>query len=194
MIKLPPLPFAEDALAPYISKETMEYHYGKHHKNYVDILNQVIVDTKFRHKSLDYIVKNAFGTIFNHAGQAWNHNFYWQCLGKSMPKEIAKELQDAINQSFGSMEQFKIEFTKIALRLFGSGWVWLVKDKNTSLFIVGTSNADNPLIGDDSKPLLTCDVWEHAYYIDYRNDRAKYLEAFWQVVNWCFVSENFLKN
>lgn len=191
--KLPPLPFAENELAPFVSKETIEYHYGKHHKNYVDTLNKLILGTEFAEKNLEDIIKSSSGPIFNNAGQVWNHNFYWQCLRKSKSEDIAIQLRNELNQTFGSIEKFKEEFTKVALGLFGSGWAWLVRDQNDSLVVVSTSNADNPLTK-GSVPLLTCDVWEHAYYIDYRNARAKYLDAFWQVVNWQFVNDNFTKS
>lgn len=182
---LPPLPYAADALAPAISSETLEYHYGKHHKTYVDNLNKLISGTPFEKSSLDDIVRQAQGPIFNNAAQVWNHNFYWQGL---KPKG---RLAEAIEKDFGSFTKFKEEFTQKALGTFGSGWVWLVK-KNGKLSIASTSNAGNPLTAGET-PLLTCDVWEHAYYIDYRNARAKYVEAFWSLVNWDFVAENHVK-
>ncbi|HBC72146.1 MAG TPA: superoxide dismutase [Fe], partial [Coxiellaceae bacterium] len=181
--ELPALPFDKKALVPHISEETIEFHYGRHHQTYVNNLNQLIIGTDFAQKTLVDIVKSATGTIFNNAAQVWNHSFYWECLqDSSKDKTLSGELTAAINASFGGFEKFKEAFTKAALGLFGSGWVWLVKDA-TGLVIVTTSNAANP-ITTGQIPLLTCDVWEHAYYIDYRNARAKYLEAFWQIVNW----------
>ena len=191
--ELPALPFDKKALVPHISEETIEFHYGRHHQTYVNNLNQLIIGTDFAQKTLVDIVKSASGTIFNNAAQVWNHTFYWECLQEAAKdKTLSGELTAAINASFGGFEKFKEAFTKAALGLFGSGWVWLVKDA-TGLVIVTTSNAANP-ITTGQIPLLTCDVWEHAYYIDYRNARAKYLEAFWQIVNWKFVSGNFGRN
>ncbi|MCL5260079.1 MAG: superoxide dismutase [Gammaproteobacteria bacterium] len=184
------LPFAKDALAPYISAETIDFHYGKHHQAYVNNLNQLIQKTEFEFLTLPDIIKSAKGPIFNNAAQIWNHTFYWNCLHKSNGEQLSEQFASAINKTFGSLEKFKEAFTKAAVGLFGSGWVWLVKDPNNFLSIVSTSNADNPLTK-NQKPLLTCDVWEHAYYIDYRNARAKYIEAFWHIVNWDFVSQNF---
>ena len=187
--ELPALPFEKKSLAPYISEETIDFHYGRHHQTYINNLNQLITGTEFAQKTLVDIVKSASGTIFNNAAQVWNHTFYWECLQEAAKdKTLSAELTAAINASFGSLEKFKEVFTKTALGLFGSGWVWLVKDA-TGLAIVTTSNAATP-ITTGQIPLLTCDVWEHAYYIDYRNARAKYLESFWQIVNWKFVSGN----
>lgn len=191
--ELPKLKFAKDALKPFISDETIEYHYGKHHQAYVDNLNKLIAGTEFENLELIDIIKEASGGIFNNAAQHFNHTFYWDCL---LPKNNSKpsaELLTAINKAFGSLDKFKEEFIKAASTLFGSGWTWLVKDKKGSLSIINLSNAGNPLI-EDKFPLLTCDVWEHAYYIDYRNARAKYLDAFWNLVNWDFVNQNFTKN
>ena len=187
--KLPELPYAKDALAPSISAETLEYHYGKHHKTYVDNLNKLIPGTEFENLSLEEIIKKASGGIFNNAAQIWNHTFYWKCLSPSGGSEPTGELANAINKSFGSFAQFKDKFTTTATTLFGSGWVWLVKNPDGSLAIESASNAGSPL-KEGKKPLLTCDVWEHAYYIDYRNARAKYVEAFWKIVNWKFVAQN----
>lgn len=190
-IELPVLPFANDALVPHISKETMEFHYGKHHKTYVDNLNKLIINTEFENKSLLDIIKTANGPIFNNAAQTWNHTFYWNCLqNTSDEKQISAEFISAINVNFGSLEEFKAAFTKAATSFFGSGWVWLVRDRDNKLAIVSTSNADTPILANQT-PLLTCDVWEHAYYIDYRNARAKYVEVFWHIVNWNFISNNF---
>ena len=187
--KLPELPYAKDALAPGISAETIEYHYGKHHKAYVDNLNKLIPGTEFEKMSLEEIVKKASGGIFNNAAQDWNHSFYWKCLSPNAGGEPNGILANAINKSFGSFSQFKEKFTNTAVTTFGSGWAWLVNNSDGTLSIESSSNAGNPL-KDGKKALLTCDVWEHAYYIDYRNARAKYVEAFWNLVNWKFVEQN----
>jgi Fe-Mn family superoxide dismutase len=187
--KLPELPYAKDALAPGISAETIEYHYGKHHKAYVDNLNKLIPGTEFEKMSLEEIVKKASGGIFNNAAQDWNHSFYWNCLSPKAGGEPAGALANAINKNFGSFAQFKEKFSNTAVTTFGSGWAWLVKNSDGTLSIESSSNAGNPL-KDGKKALLTCDVWEHAYYIDYRNARAKYIEAFWNMVNWKFVEQN----
>jgi Fe-Mn family superoxide dismutase len=188
--ELPPLPYAMSALEPHISQETLEYHYGKHHQTYVTNLNNLIKGTEFETLSLEDTVKRASGGMFNNAAQVWNHSFYWNCLSPDGGGEPNGALADAINAKFGSFEAFKEAFTKTAVTTFGSGWAWLVKNADGSLDLVSTSNAATPLTG-DQKPLLTCDVWEHAYYIDYRNARPAYLEAFWKLVNWDFVAENF---
>ena len=188
--KLPALPFAKDALAPVISAETIEYHYGKHHATYVANLNKLIVGTEFENAPLEDIVKKAAGGLFNNAAQIWNHTFYWNCLSPQGGGEPAGELAAAINKAFGSFAKFKEMFTNAAITTFGSGWAWLVKNSDGSLAIESTSNAGTP-IKDGKKPLLTCDVWEHAYYIDYRNARAAYVEAFWKIVNWKFAEANF---
>jgi Fe-Mn family superoxide dismutase len=187
--KLPALPYAKDALVPHISVETLEYHYGKHHRTYVDNLNKLIPGTEFENMSLEEIVKKASGGIFNNAAQIWNHTFYWSCLSPKGGGEPSGTLANAINKNFGSFEQFKEKFTNAAVTLFGSGWAWLVKNPDGSLEIEATSNAGNPL-KDGKKPLLICDVWEHAYYVDCRNARAKYIEAFWKLVAWEFVARN----
>ena len=187
--ELPDLPYAKDALAPNISAETMEYHYGKHHKTYVDNLNKLIPGTEFENMNLEEIVKKASGGIFNNAAQIWNHTFYWNCLSPKGGGEPSGVIANAVIKNFGSFEQFKEKFTNSAVTLFGSGWAWLVKKPDGSLAIESTSNAGNPL-KDGKQPLLTCDVWEHAYYIDYRNARAKYIEAFWKLVAWEFVARN----
>ena len=175
--KLPELPYKGDALAPHISAETIDYHYGKHHKAYVDNLNKLIPANEFENMSLEEIIQKASGGIFNNAAQVWNHSFYWNCLSPEGGGEPAWELADAITSNFGSFEEFKNKFTNAAITLFGSGWAWLVKNPDGSLAIEATSNAENPL-KHGKKALITFDVWEHAYYIDYRNARAKYLEAF----------------
>lgn len=190
--ELPKLDFTKDALTPFISEETIEYHYGKHHQTYVTNLNKLIENTEFEKMTLIDIVKTSKGGIFNNAAQHFNHSFYWECLQPISNESCSDNLTSAIKKHFGSMENFKAEFTKSALGLFGSGWTWLVKNKEEILSIVNTSNAGNPLL-DGYTPLLTCDVWEHAYYIDYRNARAKYIDAFWNIVNWQFVAQNLGK-
>ncbi len=187
---LPELPYPLNGLEPHISAETLEYHYGKHHQTYVNNLNNLVVDTEFANMSLEEIVKKANGGIFNNAAQVWNHSFYWNCLSPEGGGEPTGALAAAITKKFGSFAQFKDEFSKTAITTFGSGWAWLVKNSDGSLAIVSTSNAATPLAS-AAKPLLTCDVWEHAYYIDYRNARPKYVEAFWNLVNWDFVSKEF---
>ncbi|ARD38527.1 superoxide dismutase [Fe] [Edwardsiella ictaluri] len=187
--ELPELPYAMNALEPHISAETLEYHYGKHHNAYVVNLNNLIKDTEFEGKSLEEIVKGSSGGIFNNAAQVWNHTFYWHCLSPNGGGEPSGALADAISTAFGSFAAFKDALTKSAVGNFGSGWTWLVKKADGTLAIVNTANAATPLTGDD-KPLLTVDVWEHAYYIDYRNARPVYLENFWALVNWEFVAKN----
>ena len=187
--QLPELPYAKDALAPHISAETIEYHYGKHHKAYVDNINRLITGTEFEKMSLEEIIQKSSGGIFNNAAQAWNHTFYWNCLSPNGGGEPTGELTNAITKQFRAFTQFKEKFTNAAVTLFGSGWAWLVKNADGSLSIETTSNAGNPLT-DGKKALLTCDVWEHAYYVDYRNARAQYIDAFWNLVNWEFVAQN----
>ncbi|WP_373991098.1 superoxide dismutase [Fe] [Duganella sp. BuS-21] len=187
---LPPLPYAIDALAPSISQETLEYHYGKHHQTYVTNLNNLIKGTEFENLSLEEIIKKSSGGIFNNSAQVWNHTFYWNSLtpnGKGAPDGA---LADAINAKWGSFDKFKEEFTKSAVGNFGSSWTWLVKKADGTLDIVNTSNAATPLTT-DAKALITCDLWEHAYYIDYRNVRPKYLETFFKLANWDFAAANF---
>jgi len=189
--QLPNLPFGMDDLSPHLSKETIDYHYHKHHKGYVNKLNHLIPNTPFANKSLEAIIKVAPpGNIFNNAAQIWNHNFYWQCLTPNSSKSPSGELSSAITQHFQSFHQFKETFNKIAMSTFGSGWVWLVKDNQSNLTIISTSNAENPLT-QSLIPMLTCDVWEHAYYIDYRNLRLNYMQAFWEIVNWQHVKRCF---
>ena len=190
--KIPALPYAENALEPHISAETLEYHYGKHHATYVDKLNKLIPDTEFESASLEEIIKQASGGIFNNAAQVWNHNFYWHCLSPDGGGEPQSALASAIDEAFGGFSQFKDRFSDAATGNFGSGWTWLVSNPDGGLEIMNTSNAGNPLT-EDKQPLLTCDVWEHAYYIDYRNARPKYIEAFWNLVNWEFVAQNLAK-
>lgn len=188
--ELPALPYANDALAPHISAETIEYHYGKHHQTYVTNLNNLVPGTEFEGLSLEDIVKKSSGGIFNNAAQVWNHTFYWNSLSPNGGGAPTGGLAHAIDRTFGSFEKFKEEFTKTAVTTFGSGWAWLVKNPNGSLELVSTSNAGCPLTAGQT-PILTCDVWEHAYYIDFRNLRPKYLEAFWALVNWEFANANY---
>ncbi|MDZ7802997.1 superoxide dismutase [Thiohalophilus sp.] len=188
--ELPDLPYPKNALEPHISAETLEYHHGKHHAAYVNKLNELIPGTEFEDMSLEDIVKKASGGIFNQAAQVWNHTFYWNCLSPNGGGEPTGAIADAINQAFGSFEAFKEKFNASGVGNFGSGWTWLVKNPDGSVEIVNTSNAGNPMT-DGKTPLLTADVWEHAYYIDYRNARPKYLENFWNLVTWDFVNQNF---
>ena len=187
---LPALPYAADALAPVISAETIDFHYGKHHQAYVTNLNNLVPGTKFENASLEDIVMQADGGIFNNAAQVWNHTFYWNGLSPDGGGEPTGALAAALNKAFGSFTAFKEAFIKSAVGNFGSGWTWLVRNKDGSVAIVNTSNAANPL-RDGKTPLLTIDVWEHAYYIDYRNARPKYLDEIWKLVNWDFVAGNF---
>jgi len=186
--ELPKLPYDMNALAPHISAETLEYHYGKHHKTYVDNLNKLITDTEFADLSLEDIIKKASGGVFNNAAQIWNHTFYWYCLSPNGGGTPTGALAQAIDKAFGSFDEFKQKFATTAVTTFGSGWAWLVKNADGSLAIQSTSNAGTPLT-EGKTPLLTCDVWEHAYYIDYRNRRPDYVGAFWNLVNWDYVSE-----
>ncbi|MFB9068525.1 superoxide dismutase [Pseudofulvimonas gallinarii] len=186
-IELPPLPYPRDALQPHISQETLDYHYGKHHQAYVDNLNKQIAGTEFETLSLEEIIRKSSGGVFNNSAQVWNHTFYWNCLSPQGGGAPTGKLAEAIDAAFGSFEKFKEQFTQTALTTFGSGWAWLVQRPDGQLALVSTSNAATPLTGTDT-PLLTCDVWEHAYYVDYRNARPKYVEAFWNLVNWDFVA------
>lgn len=188
--QLPNLPYEMNALEPYISKETLEFHYGKHHKAYVDNLNKLVEGSDAAQKTLEELIKTASGGIFNNAAQVWNHTFYWHCMKPHGGGEPSGKLADAINNKFGSFAAFKEQFSKTAVTTFGSGWAWLVKNAAGELELVSTSNAGNPMT-ENKKPLLTCDVWEHAYYIDYRNARPKYIENFWDLVNWEFVEAQF---
>ena len=191
--KLPDLPYAQNALEPHISKETLEYHHGKHHQKYVDTLNDLVKGTDDEKRELEDIVKSADGKLFNQAAQVWNHTFYWHCLSPKGGTGPSGELKSCIEHCFGSVEKFKEEFNAKAAANFGSGWTWLVKvnGQDKKLEIINTDDADTPIAGDRYVPRLTVDVWEHAYYIDYRNARPKYLDAIWNVVNWKFVEENF---
>ena len=188
--ELPALPYAINALEPHISQETLEYHHGKHHNTYVVNLNNLVPGTEFEGKSLEEIIKTSNGGIFNNAAQIWNHTFYWHCLSPNGGGEPTGALADAINKAFGSFAEFKDAFTKSAIGNFGSSWTWLVKKADGSLAIVNTSNAGCPLTEAGTTPLLTVDLWEHAYYIDFRNLRPKYMETFWTLVNWEFVANN----
>ncbi|MFY2765403.1 superoxide dismutase [Arenimonas sp. MALMAid1274] len=186
-IELPALPYDRAALEPHISAETIDFHYGKHHQTYVTNLNKQIEGTEFADMDLETIIRKSQGGMFNNAAQVWNHTFYWNCLKPKGGGEPTGKLAEAITKSFGSFAAFKEQFSQTAITTFGSGWGWLVQRPDGSLALVSTPNAATPLTGTD-KALLTCDVWEHAYYIDYRNARPKYVEAFWNLVNWDFVA------
>ncbi len=187
---LPELPYAKSALAPHISEETLEFHYGKHHAGYLTKLNAAVAnDSSLEGKSLEDIMLSASGGLFNNAAQVWNHTFYWNSMSPNGGGAPTGAIADAINAAFGSFEQFKVDFSAAAGGQFGSGWAWLVKDASGNLKIVTTSNAGNPMT-DGLTPILTCDVWEHAYYIDYRNSRPGYIEAWWHLVNWDFANAN----
>jgi Fe-Mn family superoxide dismutase len=188
--ELSPLPYPHDALVPFMSKETLEYHHDKHHKTYVDNLNKLIPGTEFEGKDLETIIKKSSGGIFNNAAQIWNHTFFWDCLAPKAGGEPTGLLADAIKRDFGSFDNFKEKFSDASIKQFGAGWGWLVKTNEGRLEVTSTSNAGNPMT-DGKKPLLTCDVWEHAYYIDHRNKRPDFLGAFWKLVNWNFVEKNF---
>lgn len=188
--ELPALPYAKNALAPHISEETLEFHYGKHHQTYVTNLNNMVPGTEFEGKTLEEIIMASSGGVFNNAAQVWNHTFYWNCLSPNGGGEPTGALADAINAKFGSFAAFKEEFTKCSVTTFGSGWGWLVKNANGELELQSTSNAGTPMTSGNTA-VLTCDVWEHAYYVDYRNARPAYLGAFWNLVNWEFASQQF---
>ena len=188
--QLPPLPYAMNAFEPHISTETLEYHYGKHHRKYVDTLNDLIAGSEFEDMPLETIIQKASGPIFNNAAQVWNHSFYWNCLSPTGGGEPVGKLAEAIENSYRSLHHFKAEFTKQATSLFGAGWVWLVKGTERTVAIEQTKDGDNPFTR-GRIALLTCDMWEHAYYIDYRNDKGRYLDAFWSLVNWDFAVGNF---
>lgn len=194
MHTLPLLPYEKDALEPLISAETIDYHYGKHHKTYVDKLNALLEDSPLKDRSLEEVIKSSDGAIFNNAAQVWNHTFYWHCLTPNKNTKPVDSLLEKINTTFGSLEALKTTFCNQALNNFGSGWTWLVINKDHDLEIVNTSNAATPISESTLTPILTCDVWEHAYYIDSRNNRAQYLENFWTLINWTFVSEQYTKS
>ena len=189
MIELPKLPYAQDALSPHISAETIEYHYGKHHRAYVNNLNGLIPGTDFENKDLETIVRSSSAKIFNNAAQVWNHTFYWNCLSPASLGVPQGRLAGLIADAFGSFEEFQKQFAVLAVGTFGSGWAWLVRKPSGKLEIRSTGNAEPAFLNGDV-PLLTCDVWEHAYYIDYRNDRGAYVKAFWKVANWDFAERN----
>lgn len=188
--ELPELPYAKNALEPYISEKTLEYHYGKHHQAYVNKVNDQTKGTEFENASLEEIIKKSEGGIFNNGAQVWNHTFYFKQFSPNGVREPLGELKDAIENKFGSFEKFKEKFSNTAATLFGSGWAWLVKNVNGDLEIVQTANAGNPL-RDGKTPLLTCDVWEHAYYLDKQNARPKYIEDFWKVLDWNVIAERY---
>ena len=188
-ITLPELPYSRQALSPHISEETLNFHYGKHHKAYVDKLNAQIAGTDLDKASLEEIIKSSQGGVFNNSAQVWNHSFYWNCLSPQGGGAPTGQLLSAIEKDFGSFEKFKEDFSACAMTQFGSGWAWLVKEGG-QLKVTSTPNAETPLSSNSQKALLTCDVWEHAYYIDYRNARNSYLSAFWKLVNWEFVNKN----
>jgi Fe-Mn family superoxide dismutase len=188
--ELPKLPYAADALEPVISQKTIEFHYGKHHQAYVNNLNNLIEGTEFADADLETIIKKSEGGIFNNAAQVWNHTFYFTAFSPDGGGAPTGELADAINKTFGSFEAFKEQFNKAAATLFGSGWAWLVKDANGDLKIVQTGNAENPMT-DGLTPVLTCDVWEHAYYLDYQNKRPDYISHFWNIIDWAVVSSRY---
>ncbi len=185
--KLPDLPYAVSALEPHISAETLEFHHGKHHAAYVANLNKMIVGTEFAEMPLEEIIMRSSGGLFNNAAQVWNHSFYWHCLAPGAGGEPKGDLADALRAAFDSFEKFQDAFAKVAMGTFGSGWAWLVRNQDGALDLMSTSNAQTPMTA-GRKALLTCDVWEHAYYVDYRNARPKYVEAFWNLVNWDFVA------
>lgn len=187
--RLPELPYAKDALQPHISAETLEYHYGKHHSAYVTKLNELIKGTKFENMSLEEIIKNSEGGIFNNAAQVWNHTFFWNCMAPKAGGYPGGKIGDLIKNQWGNFDKFKEDFSKSAIGNFGSGWTWLVQNQKGGLEIMNTSNADTPM-KHDLKALMTLDVWEHAYYIDYRNSRPNFVNAFWNLVNWDFVNKN----
>jgi Fe-Mn family superoxide dismutase len=187
--QLPDLPYAGDALEPHISAETLSFHYGKHHRTYVDKLNGLIAGTEYEELSLEDIIKKASGGVFNNAAQVWNHTFYWNSLSPQGGGAPSGKIAEAIEGKWGSFESLQAKFSESAVTNFGSGWTWLVRNRNSELEIVNTSNAGNPLT-ENQTPLLTIDVWEHAYYIDYRNARPKYVDAYWKLVNWEFANRN----
>ena len=187
---LPELPFAKNALEPHISERTLEFHYGKHHQTYVNTLNTLIEGTEFENKTLEERIKSSDGGIFNNAAQVWNHTFYWNCLAPNHKPAPEGSLKKAIEEAFGSFENFKEEFTKKSVGLFGSGWCWLVKDSAGKLSIVQQSNAGNPMTK-GLTPIMVCDVWEHAYYLDKQNARPKYMESYWELVNWDFIEKQY---
>jgi superoxide dismutase, Fe-Mn family len=190
MFKLPPLPYAYDALEPHITKQTLEFHHDKHHNAYVEKVNGLIKGSEFANADLETIIKKATGGIFNNGAQVWNHTFYFGQFSAHAQKAPAGALAEAITRDFGGLKDFKEKFSDAAATLFGSGWAWLVVNEDGKLEIVQTSNAANP-IRDGKKPLLTCDVWEHAYYLDVQNKRPAYIENFWEVLDWKVIEGRF---
>ena len=186
---LPELPYSKDALSPHVSAETLDFHHGKHHQSYVTNLNKFTEGSDLAEKSLEELIKTQSGPVFNNAAQIWNHTFYWNSLAPNAGGNPTGTVAELINKNFGDFATFKADFSKAAAGQFGSGWAWLVQKSDGALEITTTANADTPVQGDDT-PLLTCDVWEHAYYIDYRNARPKYIESFWNLVNWDFANKN----
>lgn len=189
--ELPALPYEKNALEPHISAETLEYHYGKHHQTYVTNLNNLVAGTDMANMSLEEVVRHSDGGVFNNAAQVWNHTFYWHCLSPNGGGEPTGALADAIQAKWGSFAAFKEAFTTSAVTNFGSSWTWLVKKADGSLDIINTSNAQTPLTQEGITPVMTVDLWEHAYYIDYRNARPNYMTAFWSLINWEFAAKNF---
>ena len=189
MIELPKLPYKRDALEPHISQRTIDFHYGQHHAGYVKNLNNLIENSRFENMSLEDIIKNSEGSIFNNAAQVWNHTFYWHCMTPEKDAHPQALLLKTIERDFGSFDNFKQMFIKQAATLFGSGWLWLVCDKEGKLSLLQTSNAETPLTNNELRPLLVCDVWEHAYYLDQQNLRLAYINEFWQIINWKFVEK-----
>jgi len=189
--ELPALPYEKTALEPHISAETLDFHHGKHHNTYVTKLNGLVEGTELEGKTLEEIIKTSSGGVFNNAAQIWNHTFYWNSLSPNGGGEPTGAVADAINAAFGSFEAFQAKFNDMAVNNFGSSWTWLVKKADGSLDIVNTSNAATPITEEGLTPLMTVDLWEHAYYIDYRNVRPEYLKGFWALVNWDFTNENF---
>ena len=188
---LPDLPYDKNSLAPHMSAETFEFHHGRHHAAYVANLNKLIKGTEYQDMKLEEIMKNAIGPVFNNAAQHWNHSFFWKCLRPKQDPELDEGFTLLINKNFGSLDSFKSKFIEAGTKLFGSGWVWLIDKGDEELVIETTENAGNPIV-EEKKPLLVVDVWEHAYYIDYRNRRPDYLESVWQVINWEFVMHNHM--
>lgn len=189
--ELPALPYALDALEPHMSRETLEYHHGKHHAGYVKKLNELLASSPLKDEALEEIIRRSDGALFNNSAQVWNHTFFWNCLTPNARVQPEGPLASAIDRRYGSFDEFKKEFTEAAIGLFGSGYVWLCQNSTGDLEICTFTNAHNPLTKNLENPLLTLDVWEHAYYVDYRNERKKFVDAFWKIVNWDFAEANF---
>ena len=188
--QLPPLPYPKEALEPHISRETLEFHHSKHHKAYVDKVNELIKGTELENAALEDIVRRSKGKLFNNAAQVWNHTFFWSCMGPQKGGKPSGALLQAIEKSFGSFDAFKKKFSDEATELFGTGWTWLVKRADGTLAVEPMEDADTP-IASKGRPILTLDVWEHAYYIDYRNRRPDFIAAYWKIVNWDFAAKNY---